>query len=201
MQVINCLKMMLLINGLLLLSSCEKKKLEIKINSNVNVVVKLVQPQPKFPNSKLPVVVYQKVSPSENAMQVADFIQGKFYDNGWRNSWRNGLYTFHHYHSNTHEALGIYRGWVEVQLGGPDGDIVRLEQGDVAIIPAGVAHKNVNQSNDFSIIGAYPDSLSPNMRYGKLQEVSSASKEIERVDLPKTDPFYGVDGKLLNLWK
>lgn len=168
---------------------------------NPKVVVKLVAPQTNFPNSKLPVVVYKKVTSSDDAMEVADFIQGKFYDNGWRNSWRNGLYDFHHYHSNTHEALGIYQGWVEVQLGGLNGDVVKLEQGDVAIIPAGVAHKNVNQSSDFSVLGAYPNSRFPNMRYGKPGEVSSAVKEVENVPLPTTDPFYGADGKLLDFWK
>ena len=201
MRLINSLKMILLVNVFLLLASCEQQKLEIVVSPEINTVVKFVAPQPKYPNSKLPVVVFKHVTPSKDAMQVANFIQTKFYDNGWRNSWRNGLYTFHHYHSNTHEALGIYRGWVEVQLGGPGGDLVKLEQGDVAIIPAGVAHKNVNQSDDFSILGAYPNSLSPNMRYGKGREVSSATKEINNVQLPPADPFYGVDGKLLVLWK
>lgn len=30
--------------------------------------------------------------------------------NGWGDAWRNGIYDFVHYHSMTHEVLGVAQG-------------------------------------------------------------------------------------------
>jgi uncharacterized protein YjlB len=33
-----------------------------------------------------------------------------FRQNGWRASWRDGIYDYVHYHSRIHEVLGVARG-------------------------------------------------------------------------------------------
>jgi mannose-6-phosphate isomerase-like protein (cupin superfamily) len=51
--------------------------------------------------------------------------------------WRDGIYDWIHYHSRTHEVLGIARGSAKAQFGGPKGRTVTLKAGDAAILPAG----------------------------------------------------------------
>src|SRR5687767_11049136 len=117
-----------------------------------------------FPNSRLPALVYRGVL---SGADLAERFEALFGCNGWPSAWRNGLYRTHHYHSTAHEALGVYRGNVQLRLGGPTGTLVTLTAGDVAILPAGVAHKNEGQSDDFAVVGAYPAGTGPDMNYGK----------------------------------
>jgi uncharacterized protein YjlB len=98
-----------------------------------------------FPNNeKLPAIIYTNAVdlPDEDPALTLEQI---FEANQWRNAWRNGIYDYHHYHSTAHEVLGIYQGNVKLQLGGPGGISRDLKKGDVVIIPAGVAHKNMGQ--------------------------------------------------------
>src|ERR1700745_162196 len=37
-------------------------------------------------------------------------IEDLFEANGWRDTWRDGIYDYVHYHSRIHEVLGIARG-------------------------------------------------------------------------------------------
>lgn len=148
-----------------------------------------------FPNSPLPVLVYRGVL----ATPEAAAFERVFEANGWSSSWRNGLYTVHHYHSTAHEVLGIYGGRVTARLGGERGRSVTLAAGDVAVIPAGVAHKNDGASGDFRVVGAYPLGTSPDMQYGKPGERPATDRNIARVGLPTADPVRG--GALAPLWK
>src|SRR5688572_17677187 len=119
-----------------------------------------------FPNNaQLPVVIYT------NAVDLPDeepalSLEQIFEANQWGNAWRNGIYDYHHYHSTAHEVLGIYQGTVKVQLGGPGGITKSLKKGDVVIIPAGVAHKNLGASEDFKCVGAYPAGQDYDTKYG-----------------------------------
>src|SRR3982750_2522021 len=106
-----------------------------------------------FPNSKLPLLLYRQAI-SEEKSRVAAAFEQLFAANGWRGSWRNGIYLYHHYHSTTHEVLGVYHGSARVQLGGPKGVIYEIDIGDVLLIPAGVAHKNLGSSAEFGVVGA-----------------------------------------------
>ena len=74
------------------------------------------------------------------------------------------------------------------------------EAGDVIIIPAGVSHKNLDQSPDFRCVGAYPKGQSPDMKYGNPTERPDADERIKKVPLPKTDPVFGKAGPLIRLW-
>jgi uncharacterized protein YjlB len=152
-----------------------------------------------FPNSVLPAVIYKKVFelPDNHS---AGTIEQVFEGNTWSNSWRNGIYDVHHYHSTTHEVLAVYSGTCKVMLGGDKGVQLTFEKGDVLIIPAGVAHKNMGQSDDFKCVGAYPDGKDFDLNYGKPGERPGTDNNIAKVALPDTDPVYGETGILLTYW-
>lgn len=95
-----------------------------------------------------------------------EWYETRFAENGWSGSWRNGVFDWHHYHLATHEVLGCYAGWAVLQLGGTNGKPVRLVAGDAVIIPAGLAHKRIESSPDFAVVGAYPAGVSPDMQRG-----------------------------------
>jgi uncharacterized protein YjlB len=153
-----------------------------------------------FPNSGLPVVLLSNAFVGEPPLNPAD-IESVFHTNGWVNSWCNGLYPYQHYHSTAHEALGLYSGWVKAQFGGPAGKIVTLRAGQVVILPAGVAHKNIEQSSDFQVVGAYPAGQIPDMKYGKLGDRPMADRNIASVPLPAKDPVFGDKGPLIKEWQ
>ena len=153
-----------------------------------------------FPNNeKVPLLVYQGALalPAKNP---ATHIEDLFESNAWDGSWRNGVYNFHHYHSTAHEVLGVYAGSAKVQLGGGQGTTLTVRGGDVVIIPAGVAHKNLGASPDFRIVGAYPMTQRPDMCYGKPGERPRADERIARVGLPRRDPVYGATGPMVRYW-
>src|SRR5436190_6541533 len=68
----------------------------------------------QFPNSNLFLLIYKAALalPSEDAASVVEEI---FESNNWKNSWRNGIFDYHHYHSITHEVLAVYEGSATVQ--------------------------------------------------------------------------------------
>ena len=105
----------------------------------------------------------------------------------------NGIYDYHHFHSITHEVLGVCCGYCDVMLGAPGSKKFRLEKGDVIVIPAGVAHKNMGSSDDFKCVGAYPGGADYNIKKGKPEEKAEAEKNIKKVPLPEKDPLYGKD--------
>jgi uncharacterized protein YjlB len=89
---------------------------------------------------------------------------------------------------------------VKAQLGGPGGEVISARAGDVIIIPAGVSHKNLDQSPDFSVVGAYPRGQVWDMMYGKPGERPRADEAIRRVPLPAADPVFGKNGPLTQQW-
>lgn len=153
-----------------------------------------------FPNNeRLPLLVYQGALrlPERDA---AAAVEALFAQNGWGGSWRNGVYRFHHYHSTAHEVLGVYGGRAKVQLGGEEGIVLSVTHGDVVVIPAGVAHKNLGASADFCVVGAYPHGQRPDMNDGRAGERPDADERIARVPLPKADPVSGDTGLLVERW-
>lgn len=153
-----------------------------------------------FPNSKLPVLFYKDVLDLPVLFPAA-YIENLFKSNHWSNSWKNGIYTYHHYHSITHEVLGVYKGQATVLLGGEKGVEITLNKNDVLIIPAGVAHKNLGEENNIGCVGAYPEGKSYDMNYGKPGERPLTDTNIADVPLPERDPVLGLKGGIEKYWK
>jgi uncharacterized protein YjlB len=149
-----------------------------------------------FPNNRRPLLLYPGAAPADPSA-----IEQLFDRNGWPSAWRDGLYAYHHYHSTAHEALGVYSGSATIQFGGPAGVDRRVQAGDVVVIPAGVAHKRVEASPDFRVVGAYPRGQSWDMCYGRPGERPAADRRIAELADPEEDPVQGAGGALCRLWK
>lgn len=163
-------------------------------------VCKVLEDDGTFPNNpKLPVLVYKGaflLHPKDETAAIKKVFEG----NGWSNAWEDGIYDYHHYHSITHEVLGVFCGVADLQLGGPHGVCVEVVRGDVIIIPAGVAHKCLKCSDDFTVVGAYPGGRDYDMNYGKAGERTAAIENIAKVPLPDKDPVYGKSGMMIETW-
>lgn len=146
-------------------------------------------------NPNLPVILYKQAI--ENPVST---MENLFNKNHWLNSWTNGVFDYHHYHSNSHEALGVIKGTATLMIGGENGVEVEIQAGDVVVLPAGTGHKRLYASSDFTIVGAYPEGKEYNTRYGKISERPEALEEISKVPVPKTDPVTGKEGPLLKEW-
>ena len=108
--------------------------------------------------------------------------------------------TIHHYHSNAHEVLGIVSGSAQVRFGGEDGDLVGVSAGDVVVIPAGVAHACIEASDDFSVVGAYPNGADYDTIRDDPGALAASQQRIAQVPVPDADPVDGADGPLVKLW-
>jgi uncharacterized protein YjlB len=165
---------------------------------HVNISRHILQDDGTYPNNGLlPLLIYGK------ALQTLDagIIENMLESNRWLQSWRGGIYDYHHYHSTAHEVLAVFSGSARVQFGGPTGVSVSLEQGDVVIIPAGVAHKCLNCDADFQVVGAYPEGQNYNILKGDPDDRPAADENIKNTELPTNDPIYGLDGPLLKNWQ
>lgn len=143
----------------------------------------------KIPNSKYPLLLYKNAF-VERGSNGASWLEKRFEANNWTNSWRNGIYSFHHYHSTSHEVLGVFSGSALVHLGGEQGEKVQIEAGDIIVIPAGVGHKNLGGKN-LGVVGAYPDGRNWDLMRGLVDERPEADQNIAALPLPGTDPFLG----------
>ena len=148
----------------------------------------------RFPNSLLPVVVYRGALPGGAAA-----IEQAFAAQGWQGAWRDGIYTYDHFHSIAHEVLGIASGEVSVLFGGPSGQTVSVQVGDVVVIPAGVAHRNMGQSTDLLVVGAYPGGADCDILRGDPAQLAEAKRAIAAIPRPSSDPVPGR-ACLARLW-
>jgi len=173
-----------------------------RIETNVRVISLDLKPNHNFPNSNLPVLVYKgALNLPRQKNRAAGIIQQIFLRNGWSNSWRNGIYEFHHYHSNTHECMAVAMGSANVILGGPGGRKVVLEAGDVIILPAGTGHKRTIASEDFLCVGAYPQGKDYDTNRGTAEELEKAKRNIEALSIPAKDPVFGKEGFIRSFWR
>ena len=166
----------------------------------INIIRHIISGDERFPNNGvLPLLIYRKAL---NIQQGSDaqIVKELFESNGWTNAWVDGIYDYHHYHSTAHEVLAVIKGTGRIQFGGPSGISVLLEERDVVIIPAGLAHKNISDDRDIVCVGAYPEGQSYDMNYGTEHERPSADRNIGKTPIPETDPVYGMNGPLVKNW-
>lgn len=169
------------------------------VNPGMEVEALQLKENGNIPNSKLPLLVYRTAVRLQSD-DPASIFEELFEANQWTDTWRNGIYDYHHYHSTAHEVLGVYAGNATVNFGGEDGPITKVWPGDVIIIPAGVSHKNLGASPDFGVVGAYPKGQKVDMHYGKPEERAKADAQISQVPTPEFDPIEGKGGRLHRFW-
>ncbi len=150
-------------------------------------------------NDSLPLLLYRHAV-RRSVRAPARTMERLFWAHAWTGAWRDGIFGYHHYHSTAHEVLGIAGGTATVQLGGPDGLTVDVTTGDVLVLPAGVAHKNLGANANFLVVGAYPQGQSWDLKTGAPEDRPEADHNVERVPLPTQDPVYGDRGPLLEHW-
>lgn len=146
-------------------------------------------------NERLPVLLYRRAFRVD---ETIDAMEETFQRSLWPAQWRNGIYSFHHYHSTAHEVLGFAAGSAQLILGGERGHSVTVTSGDVLVLPAGTGHCLVQADPAFLVIGAYP--------VGQHWDICRSAPDPKTIDrmltlpFPQSDPLAGKGGELVHAW-
>ncbi|MGN6514446.1 MAG: cupin [Rhizomicrobium sp.] len=155
-------------------------------------------------NPQFPFLVYRQAVVLDGKHDPAAIFEELFASNGWGKSWRNSIYDFLHFHTHTHEVLGIARGSARVQFGGKYGPILDVRAGDVIVHPAGTGHERIGPPDNLLVVGAYPLGAGGGSYDEPEPEdisVENARRAIQDVPAPQKDPVYGSEGPLVRLWR
>jgi uncharacterized protein YjlB len=168
------------------------------MNVNFEIVKYRFEDDGLIPNSPLPVLVYRQVC---SVKDKSDWFETTFMNNGWTNNWRDIILPYDHFHSTTHEVLGVGRGSVTLRVGGQSGRELTLHAGDVVILPAGVGHCAPTATGDYEIVGGYPEGRAWDLLKGDEQGRDEILMQIKRLPIPLTDPINGEGGTLGKFWQ
>jgi uncharacterized protein YjlB len=152
-------------------------------------------------NPRFPLILYRSPVRMHGHLDPAAIFEELFAANGWGDSWRDGIYDFLHFHTRTHEVLGIARGTARVEFGGARGKVLQLKTGDVAILPAGTGHRRQSASRDLLVVGAYPAAGKYDQPTPGQADHDKAVAAIAKVAVPPKDPVYGKGGPLSSHWR
>lgn len=112
------------------------------------------------------------------------------------------MYSTSHFHSTSHEVLGIASGKAKLCFGHEDNPRKVeevLQRGDVIVVPAGVAHRLLEDlEGGFTMVGSYPKGCNWDMCYGKKGEEEKV-ESIKNLGWFERDPIYGDEGPVLAL--
>ncbi len=116
--------------------------------------------------------------------------------------WRYTMYSQSHFHSTSHEVLCVSSGQARLCFGGeenPQRVEAMVEKGDVMVVPAGVAHRLLEDiEGGFSMVGSYPKGKDWDMCYGREGEEDKV-RGIESLGWFDRDPVYGDEGPSLQV--
>jgi uncharacterized protein YjlB len=151
-------------------------------------------------NPSCPLLIFRNTLPGSDE-ELAKHFEETFERNGWPPAWRYTIFDYPHYHSTTHEVIGIFRGEADVRFGDDAGFTARLTAGDILLIPAGVSHQRLWQTDEFQGVGAYPEGCDVDeVRKDSGVSLSVAEKRIRDIATPP-DPLKGGEGLLRKAWR
>jgi uncharacterized protein YjlB len=167
-----------------------------------------------IPNSKHPVLIYRSaIGFVESVPRLAarNLIADHIGKNGWRLEEGLTLYSYHLYDRKAHKAFIVINGQATLQLGGPKvGRSAVIEEGDLIVIPAGVAHRHLRYANlsltaQFEAMEIRPvaaDEPGPVRGLKKSMEVARPKALESLANIPRPfNPLYGPQGPGLQGWK
>ncbi|KAL2796763.1 RmlC-like cupin domain-containing protein [Aspergillus keveii] len=176
----------------------------IKPHSDIQVTYRQIPEWERIPNTSLqskPLMIYHQAFDA-SADELSEHLQrvGEVSP-----SWVYSMYSQTHFHSTSHEVLGVVSGSARLCFGGeenPGRFEPTISKGDLIIVPAGVGHRLLSEPDksggSFKMVGAYPVNKSWDMCYGEPGEEAKC-KNIPTLGWFQRDPFYGSDGPALRV--
>jgi uncharacterized protein YjlB len=153
-------------------------------------------PGDRIPNNpSFSVLIYR-----DAGLTSAEAARARFAEHGWGGSWVDGVFSFHHFHSTSHEVLAVVAGRATLELGGPQGAAFDVAEGDVLVLPAGTGHRRRKAESGFTVVGAYPKGQENYdlLRGDDPAEVAVARERIAALPAPPDDP---IGGEGITRWR